>query len=94
MAVAFLADLSKGGTLPDRTYLINLGLILTLVIQITSAVIYQLLSMATRRSKSFSSDLTDSFSFGTCFVYYSIFLILKMINPSLYPIHWLVLLGI
>ena len=94
VARAFLADLSQGGTLPDRMYLINLGLILTLVLQITSAVVYQLLSMATRRSKSFSSDLTESFSFGTCFAYYSIFLILKMINPSMYPVHWMVLLGI
>ena len=94
MVRAFLADLSKGGFLPDRTYLINLGFIFTLVIQITSAVIYQLLSMASRKSKSgVSGDLTESLSFKTCFVYYSIFLILKMVNPSMYPVHWLTLLG-
>ena len=92
---AFLADWSKGGgSLPDRTYLINLGFIFILVIQITSAVVYQLLSMATRSSKrGVGGNLTESLSFKTCFVYYSIFLILKMINPSMYPVHWSILLG-
>ena len=92
---AFLADFSKGASsLPDRTYLINLAFIFILVIQITSAVIYQLLSMATRSSKrGVGGNLTESLSFKTCFVYYSIFLILKMINPSMYPVHWSTLLG-
>ena len=92
---AFLADFSKGaGSLPDRTYLINLAFIFILVIQITSAVVYQLLSMATRSSKrGVSGNLTESLSFKTCFVYYSIFLILKMINPSMYPVHWSILSG-
>ena len=91
---AFLADFSKGGFLPDRTYLINLGFIFILVIQITSAVVYQLLSMATGRSKrGVGGNITESLSFKACFVYYSIFLILKMINPSMYPVHWLTLLG-
>ena len=93
VTVKFLAGLLKGGTLPERIYLVNLGLILTLVLQITFALVYQLFSMATRSSRSFSGDLTDSLSFRTCFVYYSIFLILKMINPSMYPVHWLILSG-
>ena len=93
MAYAFLVGFFKGGTLPEKSYLINLGLILTVVLQITSALVYQLLSMATSNSKNFSGDLTDSLSFKTCFVYYSIFLILKMINPMMYPIHWLILIG-
>ena len=93
VAHAFLADLFKGGSLPDRMYLINLGLILTLVLQIISALVYQLLSMATTSSKHFSSGLSESLSFRTYFVYYSIFLILKMVNPSMYPVHWLILSG-
>ena len=94
VAHAFLADWSKGGSLPDKTYLINVGLIFTLVIQITFAVIYQLLSMGTRRSKSgVGCDLTESLSFKTCFVYYSFFLILRMINPLMYPVHWVTLSG-
>ena len=83
----------EGGTVPDRTYLINLGLILTMVLQILSALVYQLLSMATRSSKDFIGGLIESLSFGTCFLYYSIFLILKMVNPSMFPVHWLTLLG-
>ena len=94
VAHAFHADLFKGGSLPDRMYMINLGLILTLVLQIISAVVYQLLSMATRSSKSgVGRDLMESLSFKTCFVYYSIFLILKMVNPLMYPVHWLGLSG-
>ena len=92
----FLADFSKHkhGTVPDRMYLINLGFILTLILQITSALVYQLLSMAIRRSKAgVGGDLSESLSFRTCFVYYSIFLILKMINPSMHPVHWLILSG-
>ena len=87
----FLADFSKRGTVPDRMYLINLGFILTLILQITSALVYQFLSMAIKRSKAgVSSDLSESLSFRT---YYSIFLILKMINPSMHPVHWLILSG-
>ena len=82
-------------TLPDRTYLINIGLIVTLVIQITSAVVYQFLSMTTKSAKrGVGGALTESLSFGTCLVYYSIFLILKLINPSTYPVHWVILTGI
>ena len=82
-------------TLPDRAYLINIGLIVTLVIQITSAVVYQLLSMTTRSAKrGVGGAVTESLSFGTCLVYYSIFLILKLINPSTYPVHWVILTGI
>ena len=91
MAHAFLADFSKGGTVPER---MNLGLVLTLILQITSALVYQLLSMAIKRSKSgVGGDLSESLSFRTCFVYYSIFLILKMINTSMQPIHWLIISG-
>ena len=90
----FLADFSKGGTVPNRIYLINLGFILTLILQITSALVYQLLSMAIKRSKSgVGGDILESLSFRTCFVYYSIFLILKMINPSMHPVHWLIISG-
>ena len=92
LCISCITGWFKGATLPDKMYLINLGLTLTLVIQIISALVYQLLSMAIRCSKSFSSDLTESLSFSTCFVYYSIFFILKMINP-LFPIHWLILIG-
>ena len=89
-----IADFSKGGTVPDRMYLINLGFILTLILHITSALVYQLLSMAIKRSKAgVCSDLSESLSFRSCFVYYSIFLILKMINPSTHPVHWLIISG-
>ena len=89
-----LADFSKGGTIPDRMYLVNLGFVLTLILQITSALVYQLLSMAIRRSKAgVGGDLSESLSFRTCLVYYSIFLILKMINPSMHPVHWLIISG-
>ena len=91
---ALPVDFFRGGYVPDRMHLINVGLVVTLILQITSAVIYQLLSVATRCSKSgVGGDLTESLSFGTCFVYYSIFLILKMVNPSMFPVHWLILLG-
>ena len=91
---AFLTDFSKGGTIPDEMYLINLGFVLTLILQITSALVYQLLSIAIKRSKSgVGGDLSESLSFRTCLVYYSIFLILKMINPSMHPVHWLILSG-
>ena len=94
---AFLTDFSKGGTIPDGMYLINLGFVLTLILQITSALVYQLiLSMAIKRSKAGVSSnkiLSESLSFRTCFVYYSIFLILKMINPSMHPVHWLIISG-
>ena len=94
MVSAFLADFFKGGTIPDRMYLINLGLVLTLILQITSVLVYQLLSMAIRRSKAgINDDLSESLSFRTCFIYYSIFLILKMINSSIHPDHWLILSG-
>ena len=94
MVYAFLADFSKRGTVPDRMYLINLGFVLTLILQITSALVYQLLSMAIKRPKAgVSSVLSESLSFTTYFVYYSIFLILKMINPSMHPVHWLTLSG-
>ena len=92
----FPADFSKGGTIPDRMYLVNLGFILTLILQITSGLVYQLLSMAIRRSKAgVGGDLSESLSFKTCFAYYSIFLILKMIdiNPSMYPVHWMSISG-
>jgi hypothetical protein len=76
-------------------YLINLGFILTLILQITSALIYQLLSMAIRRSRTgVGGGLSESLSFRTCFVYYSIFLILKMINLPMDPEYWLILSGI
>jgi hypothetical protein len=76
-------------------YLINLGLVLTLILQITSALVYQLLSMAIRRSRTgVSGHLSESLSFRTCFVYYLNFLILKMINPSMDPEYWLILSGI
>ena len=89
-AHAFLADFSKGGTVPER---MNLGLVLTLILQITSVLVYQLLSMAIKRSKSgVGGDLSESLSFRTCFIYYSIFLILKMINP-MHPVHWLIISG-
>ena len=89
--INFLADFSKGGTVPER---MNLGLVLTLILQITSALVYQLLSMAIRRSKSgVGGDLSESLSFRTCFVYCSIFLMLKMINPSMHPVHWLIISG-
>ena len=91
---AFPADFFKGGTVPDRMYLINLGFVLTVILQITSALVYQLLSMAIKRSKAdVSGDLSESLSFGTCLVYYSIFLILKVINPSMHPVHWLIISG-
>ena len=96
MVHAFPADFFKGGTVPDRMYLINLGFVLTVILQITSALVYQLLSMAIRRSISktgFDNELSESLSFRTCFVYYSIFLILKMINPSMHPVHWLIISG-
>ena len=87
----FLADFSKCGTVPDRMYLINLGFILTLILQITSALVYQLFSMAIKRPKvGVSSELSESLSFRSFFVYYSIFLILKMINPSMHPVYWLI----
>ena len=90
LAHVHLAGFFEDNTLPDRTYLISLGLILTMVVQITSALIYQMLSMAINCSKG---DLTESLSLGTCFVYYSIFLILKMVGPSMYPVHWMILSG-
>ena len=91
---AFLADFFKGGTVPDRIYLINLGLVLTVILQITSALVYQLLSMAIKRSKTgVGGHLSESLSFKTCIAYYSIFLILKMINPSMHPVHWLIISG-
>ena len=95
VAHLFLADFSKGGTIPDRMYLINLGFVLTLILQVTSALVYQLLSMAIRRSKAgVGGDLSESLSFKTCFVYYSIFLILKVINSSMHPVHcWLIISG-
>ena len=75
-------------------YLVNLGFVLTLILQITSALVYQLLFMAIKRSKAgVSGDLSESLSFRTCFVYYSIFLILKMINPLMCPVHWLIISG-
>ena len=90
MAHAFLADVSKG----DRMYLINLGFVLTPILQITSTLVYQLLSMAIRRSKAgVGGDLSESLSFRTCFVYYSIFLMLKIINPSMHPVHRLIISG-
>ena len=91
---AFLADFSKDGTIPDRMYLVNLGFVLTLILQTTSALVYQLLSMAIRRSRAgISGDLSESLSFKTCFVYYSIFLILKIIIPLMCPVHWLIISG-
>jgi hypothetical protein len=75
-------------------YLINLGLVLTLILQSTSALVYQLLSMAIRKSRTgVGGGLSESLSFRTCFVYYSIFLILKMINPSMHPVLWLIISG-
>ena len=93
LVYVFLTDLFKGSTLPNRTYLINVGLTLILILQITFALVYQLLSLATRNSKSFSGDLTESLSFKPCLAYYSIFLILKIINPLMFPVHWQMLSG-
>ena len=91
MAHAFLADFAKGGTVHER---MNLGLVLTLILQITSTLVYQLFSMAIKRSKSgVGGDLSDSLSFRTYFVYYLIFLILKVINPSMHPVRWLIISG-
>ena len=90
MAHAFLADFAKGGTVPER---MNLGLVLTLILQITSTLVYQLLSIAIKRSKSgVGGDLSESISFRTCFIYNSIFMTLKMINP-MHPVHWLIISG-
>ena len=91
---AFLVDFFKSGTVPDRMYLINLGFVLTVIFQITSALVYQLFSMAIKRSKAgVRGDLSESLSFRIYFIYYSIFLILKMINSSMHPVHWLILSG-
>ena len=91
---AFLADFFKGGTVPNRMYLVNLGFVLTVILQITSALVYQLLSMAIKRSKTgVGGDLSESLSFRTSIAYYSIFLILKINNPLMQPVHWLIISG-
>ena len=83
-----------GGKVPPRNYLINFGLVLTLIFQITAAVVYQSLSTMFGSSQSFCIDLTRSLCFSTYFCYYSIFLTLKIItSPSLFPVHWLTISG-
>lgn len=82
------------GKLPQRNYLINFSLLLTLVLQITTAVIYQSLSTSISNSQKLGVDLTQSLSLNVYFWYYFVFIVLKMTSPLLCPIHWLAISGI
>ena len=75
--------------------MINVGLFLTLVLQLTAALVYQWISTAAGTSQKLSGGLIiESLCFSTYSFYYLLFLLLKISGPSFYPVHWLTLTGI
>ena len=91
----FTGFLKADGSLPSKDCLLNVGLFITLVLQLTAALVYQWISISAGTSQNLSGGLIfESLCFSTYSFYYLLFLLLKISGLSLYPVHWLTLIGI